>query len=69
MSKRARAAAGSRRDDRLAFFPFPTGSPYERKIYTADEIIDYARERGREAARKEHDAKRGKKAGGRKRTA
>lgn len=69
MSKKARTASGSRRNDRLAFFPAPVGSPYQRKLYTVDEIADYARERGRQAARKEHKDDTAKKAGRGKRTA
>jgi len=54
MSKKARTTSGARRNDGVAFFPIPIGSPYERKLYTVDEIADYAREKGREAARGEH---------------
>jgi hypothetical protein len=62
MSKKSVAA--SRRDDRLAFFP--VGFPYERRLLTQDEVTEYARERGKEAAREAHRANLKKKAKTRK---
>ena len=67
MSKRA--AAGTKRDNRLSFYPVPAGSPYERKLYTADEMKDYARERGRAAAKRGYEAKPKKKTDATKRVA
>jgi hypothetical protein len=61
MSKKAVTA--SRRGDRLAFFPLPMRSPYEHRLFVQDDIADYARQRGREAARKSHEEKAKGKAG------
>ena len=60
MSKRAVVA--SRRDDRLGFLPLPAGFRYERILLTEGEVAEYARRRGKEAARKARETGSGKKA-------